>query len=186
MTTTGDTGAFGCSFDLRGCLKPSGSGESPGHGRDHGEVDHGFVVVGCGLVVAHAAAVLVDPRETSLDHPNAGPEVETSGAGDAFDDLHSKGENVFRPDEQPSEVTAVGPDQPDGGQAAAQCGQESVCGVAVGDRGGGDDDGQQQAVHLHGEVPLDAVRFLAALPAAAGSGHGVGGGYRLRVDDRRG
>ena len=66
------------------------------------------MVVGSGFVVAHAAAVLVDPRETSLDHPNAGPDVETSGAGDAFDDLHSKGENVFRPDEQPSGVTAVG------------------------------------------------------------------------------
>src|SRR6476659_9824645 len=97
---------------------------------------------GSGLVVARAAAVLVDPRGTSLDHPNAGPDVETSGAGDAFDDLHSRGENVFRPDEQPSGVTAVGPDQPDGGEAAAQCDQESVCGVAVGDRGGGDDDGE--------------------------------------------
>src|SRR4029077_19576881 len=85
-----------------------------------------------------------------------GPDVETSGAGDAFDDLQSKGENVFRPDEQPSEVTAVGPDQPDGGEAAAQCGQESVCGVAALDRGGGDDDAEQQAVHIHGEVPLDA------------------------------
>src|SRR6476620_8154653 len=118
MTTTGDTGAFGCSFDLRGCLKPSGSGESPGHGRDHGEVDHGFVVVGSGFVVARAAAVLVDPRETSLDYPNAEPDVETSGAGDAFDDLHSKGENVFRPDAQPAGVTDVGTDQPDGGEAA--------------------------------------------------------------------
>ena len=73
------------------------------------------MVVGSGFVVAHAAAVLVDPGETSLDHPDAGPDVETGGAGDAFDDLHSKGENVFRPDEQPSGVTAVGPDQPDGG-----------------------------------------------------------------------
>ena len=53
------------------------------------------------------------------------------------------------------------------------------------DRGGGDDDAEQQAVHIHGEVPLDAVGFLAAIPAAAESGHGVGGGYRLRVDDRR-
>ena len=44
------------------------------------EVDHGFVVVGSGFVVARAAAVLVDPLETSLDHPNAGPDVETSGA----------------------------------------------------------------------------------------------------------
>ena len=133
------------------------------------------MVVGPGFVVAHAAAVLVDPRETSLDHPNAGPDVETSGAGDAFDDLHSKGENVFRPDEQPSGVTAVGPDQPDGGEAAAQCGQESVFGTAVLDLGGGDDDGEQQAVHIHGDVALDAVGSLAAIPAAAGSGHGVGG-----------
>ena len=58
------------------------------------------MVVGSGFVVTHAAAaVLVDPPETSLDHPNAGPDVETSAAGDEFDDLHSKGENVFRPDE---------------------------------------------------------------------------------------
>ena len=78
------------------------------------------MVVGCGFVVARAAAVLVDPRETSLDHPNAGPDVETSGAREAFDDLQSKGENVFGPDEQPSGVTAVGPDQPDGGEARAQ------------------------------------------------------------------
>src|SRR6187200_1434410 len=44
-----------------GICEPLGSGESPGHGRDHGEVDPGFVVVGSGLVVGHAAAVLVDP-----------------------------------------------------------------------------------------------------------------------------
>ena len=33
--------------------------------------------------------------------------------------MPSKGENVCRPDEQPSGVTAVGPDQPDGGEAGA-------------------------------------------------------------------
>ena len=55
-------------------------------------LDHGFVVVGSGLVAARAAAVFVDPRETSLDDPNAGPDVETSGAGEAFDDLQSKGD----------------------------------------------------------------------------------------------
>jgi|SRR6478672_5217784 len=54
--------------------------------------------------------------------------------GTRLNDLQSKDENVFRPDEQPSGVTAVGPDQPDGGEAAAQCGQESGCGVAVLDR----------------------------------------------------
>ena len=46
-----------CGVCKRVFENPSGSGESPGHGRDHGEVDHGFVVVGSGFVVAHAAAV---------------------------------------------------------------------------------------------------------------------------------
>ncbi|MDI9918363.1 hypothetical protein [Rhodococcus sp. IEGM 1379] len=41
------------------------------------------------------------------------------------------------------------------GETAAQCGQESVRGVAVLDRGSGDDDGEQQSVHIHGNVPLD-------------------------------
>src|SRR6266545_3725092 len=34
-------------------------------------------------------------------------------------------------------------------------------------------------------MPLAAVDFLAVIPAVAGSGHGVGGAHRLRVDDRR-
>ena len=66
---------------VRGCLKTVRFGRVAWSWRDHGEVDDGFVVVGSGLVVARAAAVLVDPRETSLDHPTAGPDVETSGAG---------------------------------------------------------------------------------------------------------
>ena len=77
----GRTSAVSGEACLGGCLKTVRSGESPGHGRDHGEVDHGFVVVGSGFVVAHAAAVLVDPRETSLDHPNAGPDVEPVAPG---------------------------------------------------------------------------------------------------------
>ena len=62
-------------------------------------------------------------------------DMETGGAGDTFDDLHRQGENIFRPDWQPSGITAIGPDQPDGGESAAQCDQESVRGVAVLDRG---------------------------------------------------
>lgn len=153
--------------------------------RDRRDVNHGLVVVGSGFVVSHAVAVLVELRETSLDHPNAGSDVETGGAGDAFDDLHRQGESVFRPDGQPSRISAVGPDQPDGGEPAAQCGQESVRGVAVLDRGSGDDDGEQQSVHIHGNVSLDAVRSLAAIPAAARSGHVDALRDRLRVRDGR-
>jgi hypothetical protein len=49
-----------------------GAGESAGHGHDHGDVDHGFVVAGQGFVVADAAAVFGDPSERSLDDPAAG------------------------------------------------------------------------------------------------------------------
>ncbi len=37
-------------------------------------------------------------------------------------------------------------------------------GVAVLDRGSGDDDGEQQSVFIHSNVSLDAVRSLAAQP----------------------
>lgn len=44
---------------------------------DHGDVDHGFVVFGQGLVVADAAAVFSDPSEGSLDDPAAGQDAES-------------------------------------------------------------------------------------------------------------
>lgn len=81
---------------------------------------HGFVVVGSGFVVADAAAVLVDPGEGPLDHPDPGPDVESGTAGDAFDDLNPKGDNLVRPADQPTGVASVGPDQPDRGERVTQ------------------------------------------------------------------
>ena len=92
------------------------------------------MVVGSGFVVAYASAMLIDPRETSLDHPNTGTDMKTGGAGDTFDDLHRQGENIFRPDRQTPGITTIGPDHPDGEKSAAQCGQESVRGVGPGSK----------------------------------------------------
>lgn len=53
-------------------LPVSGAGEAAGHGHDHGDGDHGFVVLGQGLVVARTAAVFGDPAEGPLDDPAPG------------------------------------------------------------------------------------------------------------------
>ncbi|OQM78039.1 hypothetical protein B0E55_06084 [Rhodococcus sp. 66b] len=65
------------------------------------------MVVGSGFVITHAAAVFADSRETPLDHPDVGPDMKPGAAGDPFDDLNPKGENLFRPPDQPSWVAAV-------------------------------------------------------------------------------
>jgi hypothetical protein len=43
-------------------------GESASHDHDDGKVDH---VLGTGLIVTDAAAVLADPREGALDYPTS-------------------------------------------------------------------------------------------------------------------
>ncbi|WP_242484866.1 hypothetical protein [Rhodococcus sp. MS16] len=58
------------------------------------------MVVGSGFVVADAAAVLVDPGEGSLHTPDPGSDVESGAAGDAFDDVNPKGDNLVRPADQ--------------------------------------------------------------------------------------
>src|ERR671917_509286 len=47
-------------------------GQPAGHGHDHGEVGHRLGVLGPGLVVAHAAAVLADPGPGAFHDPAAG------------------------------------------------------------------------------------------------------------------
>ena len=47
------------------------SGEAFADGVDHGPADDGFVVFGKSFVVAHTAAVLVDPGQAAFDDPPA-------------------------------------------------------------------------------------------------------------------
>src|SRR5215213_5809377 len=97
----------------------------PGHRHDHGDVDHGFVVRGQCLVVADAAAELADPGECALDDPAAGQHGEALDVVGAFDHLDGQCQDLAGPDDQPSRIAAVGPDQADRGEPAAKLGQVS-------------------------------------------------------------
>jgi len=64
-------------------------------------------------------------------------------------------------------VTAVGPGQLDGGERLAQVPQQWLGSVAILGAGSGDQDGQQQAERIDGEVPLGPVDLLPVMPDPA-------------------
>src|SRR3982751_2130036 len=118
------------------------SGQPAGHGHDHRDVDHRLGVLGQGLVVADAATVLADPGQGGFDHPAAWDEVEAGEVVGALDDRDGAGQHCPRPADQAAGVAAVGPDQGDGGELRAECGQQPDRAIAVLQTGDGDDHGQ--------------------------------------------
>jgi hypothetical protein len=83
------------------------------------------VVVGPGLVVADAAAVLGDPGVAVFDDPTAGQDSEPAGVVAAFDHLNSQCQNMFRLCNEPFGIAAVGP---------AKVTVENVVGIVVSKR----------------------------------------------------
>jgi hypothetical protein len=156
--------ASGNSFVLVGWL---GSGEASGHGSDHGDVDHRFVVLGQGLVVADAAAVFGDPSECSFHDPAAWEDDESFGVVAAFDDPHGEREDLQRPDDQAPGVAAVGPHQRYRGESCPQRDQQTMRAVAVLDISRGDDDREEQSEGVGGDVAFAAFGFLAPMPVPA-------------------
>jgi hypothetical protein len=61
------------------------------------------------------------------------------------------------PGDELARVAAVGPGKPDLGKRLLHVPQQRPGGVAVLDAGGGDQDGQQQARDVNGDVPLAAA-----------------------------
>ena len=104
--------------------------------------------------------VLADPCENFSRPPNAGPEEETRRRGCVLMIRIVRVRTSFapmsnRPRKPPSAQTSRMVEK-----LPRQCGQESVCGVAVGDRGGADDDGELQAVHSTARCRLTPVVLL--------------------------
>jgi hypothetical protein len=163
----------------------SGSGEAADHGAGHREVEHGFLVVRSGLVVAYAAAMLADPPKCALHCPDPGTHVEPADPRQALDDLNRQGEHALAPAGQPPPVAGITPDELDGGERFPEVGQQPETGVTVLDRGGGDQYRKHDPVGIDCQVSLAPVGSLPTVPAPAGMGHGVRGGHGLRVDDRR-
>ena len=141
---------------IRFCCSGSLPGQAPGHDHDHGPVDVGLVVGGQPFVVADGPAVAGDPRQRPLHHPPAGQHLKGVQVIGPSDDLKSQ----FRlelgpgPGDELAGVAAVGPGQPDRREGPAQVPQQRPGGVAVLDGRGGDQDGEQQAEGVDGEVAL--------------------------------
>jgi len=149
-------------------------------------VNDGLVVVRPTLVSADATAVLVDPSKRALDYPNPGPHVKSARAGDPSDDLNLQGKNAFRPAEQSTRVAAVAQiswivEKPPRSPASSRCAAsrswiEAAVTTTV----------SSSPLTSTAMCQLDPIRSLPAVPSATGSGHRVGCGHGLRVDDRRG
>src|SRR3954454_19506834 len=73
-------------FGTRSCS----AGQPTRHRHDHGNVDHGLVVLGQGLVVTDAAAAFADPGKRALYDPPSGQHVEPGQVVAAFDDFHDQ------------------------------------------------------------------------------------------------
>jgi hypothetical protein len=129
-----------------------------GHLDDGGNLDHGFVLADKALVVARAASSAADPGVGPLDDPAAGQDLESLLALGLFDDLDDGTEFVQGPgDPDAAAVAVVGPDQGGAGAAGAGAQQQDDGAVAVGDIGGADGDGDEQAEGVYQEVALAAV-----------------------------
>src|SRR4029077_18140406 len=83
------------------------------------------------------------------------------------DDLHGELEVGGGPGGQFPGVAAIGPGQADAGAGPVQVEQQRPGGVTVLGAGGGDQDLQQQAAGVDGDVPLAAVDLLGGIPAPA-------------------
>jgi hypothetical protein len=114
------------------------AGGAAGHDDDHGPVDVGFVVGGQPFVVPDGAPVADDPRQSSLDHPPAGQDLEGVQVIGPFHDLYPQAQPGLGSGDQLPGVAPVGPGQLDGGEGAPQVEQQWPGGVAVSHRGGGD------------------------------------------------
>src|SRR5439155_27287586 len=133
-------------------------GQAAGHEGDHGPQDHGFVAGGQVLVVPDCAAVLADPGEGPLDDPAAGQDFE--GVRFALGDDLQGHLQAGGPGGQGAGVSGIGPDQPDTPAGAVGVPQQWPGGVTVLGAGGGDQDFQQQAAGVDGDVAFAAVDLM--------------------------
>jgi hypothetical protein len=122
----------------------------------------------------------------ALDHPAAGQDLEGVQGIGPFDDLDGQVQPGGRPREQLPGVAAVGPGPADAAAGAREVEQQRPGGVAVLDRCGRDQDFQQQAGGVDGDVAFAAVDLLGVVPAPGRFGHGRRGAHRLGVDHRGG
>ena len=136
------------------------------------------------LGVPGQAPVAAEPGEAALDDPAPGQENEASGRVGALDDGQLEPLVAGRGGPDLALIAAVGEDQGEKGEAAADAREQRGQPVAVLDAGGMNDAAQQQAQRVDQDVALAAVDLLAGIVAARAAA--FAGPDRLAVDDAGG
>ncbi|CAM02034.1 IS605 OrfB family transposase [Saccharopolyspora erythraea NRRL 2338] len=158
------------------------SGEAFADGVDHGPADHGFVMFGAAFVVAHAAAMLVDPGQSAFHDPSTWQDNEPHLTCEFRDDFDADPEQRLGPVDERACVAGIGPDQADTRAQIAQASQEVASGDAVLGLGTGHEHADQETERIHSDVAFTAVDLLARVEAPTLCANGLGGFDRGGVD----
>ncbi len=141
-------------------------GETVDHEADHGEGDHGLGDLGEFLIVLGEASPSTEPAEGAFHHPAAGKQDEAGAACDpADDDQGEVQQEAGQPDGQ-AIIGAVGKDRLEPAIERLDPLQEAQGAGGVLDVGGMDDNPEQQAGGVDGDVALAAFDLLGGIIAA--------------------
>lgn len=135
------------------------------HQADHGEGDHRFGDLGEFLVIPGQAAPAAEPTERSLDHPSAREDNE-AGPGDAAHDDQRQAEQEAGEQDWQAVVDAVGKHRPEPAVQRLDPAQQLSGAVGVLNVGGVDQDAQQEAAGIDGDVAFASPNLLGGIIAA--------------------
>lgn len=133
---------------------------------DHRPVDHRFAALCESFIVLAQSTVPAEPRKRPFHDPTFGQDDEAGDIAQTLDNLQRPAAKRLRPSDELSRVAAVGPDDLELGEQAANLPQHKLGAVAVLDVGGVDNDSQNQTKHIDDDVPLSALDFLTRVVPA--------------------
>jgi len=139
--------------------------EAVEHEADEGQGDHCFGDIGALLVILGQAPPSAQPSEGPFDHPAAWHQDEAD-AGDAPDDDQRQPEQEAGEDHRQPVVNAVGENGLEPAVQPLDPPQQLARAVGVLDVGGVDEDAEQEAGSVDGDVALAPVDLLGRVEAA--------------------
>lgn len=135
------------------------------HQSDEGQGDHGLGDVGAFFIILGQAPPSAQPSQGPLDHPPPRNDDEAT-AGDAPDDDQGQPEQEAGEDHRQAVVDAVGEDDLEPAIQPFDPRQQVTRAVGVLDVGGVDEDAEQQAGGVDGDVALAPLDLLGRVEAA--------------------